>query len=264
MNRPWVTHARTRLAPRARGSRRTHQCATGADEIVDDDAGGAGHVAHEQIARNHPGAAMFFGKRLADRTAHRRFQCVPQEIRPLSASQIRRDDAKRLVADGDLDRIDQQWRRCQRHGAAAKRIFEGCFVVHFERHHGIGADCFEKRRDIARRHRIVRLGAAVLSRIAEIGRDGGHAPGAGVFQGSDKEQKSAELVIGALLWIPVKAMNHVDVGPGNGISATTAPVFLSQARSTGVKPPSPPKSSVLVTSSPVPIVCAPVFGISTP
>src|SRR5574339_1303731 len=54
------------------------------------------------------------------------------------------------------------------------------------------------------------------------------------------------------------------VGPGNGISATTAPVFLSHARRTGVAPPSPPNKSVLVTSSPVPLVFAPVLGISTP
>ena len=131
-------------------------------------------VAYEQVARNHPGAAVLFGKRLADRTAHRGLQGFAQQVRALAASQIRRDDAKRFVAGDGLDPIDHQGRRRQRHGAAAKRILEGRLVVHLERDHGIAADRLEKRRDVTRRHRIVGLGAAILSRITEIGRDRGY------------------------------------------------------------------------------------------
>ena len=113
--------------------------------------------------------------------------------------------------------IDQQGRRRQRHGAAAKRILESRLVVYFERDHGIAADRLEKRRDVTRRHRIVRLGAAILSRITEIGRDCGYPPGPGIFQRADEEQQPAELVVGALVRAAVKAVDHVDVGAGNGI-----------------------------------------------
>jgi len=89
--------------------------------------------------------------------------------------------------------------------------------VYLERDDGIATDRLEKCRDITCRHWIVRLGAAVLSRIAEIRRDRGHPPGPGVFQRADEKQQSAELVVGALVGVPVKAMDHVDVGPCNGV-----------------------------------------------
>ena len=114
------------------GPRSPQQGATRADEIIDDNAGGASDVAYEQVARNNPGAAVLFCKSLADLPAQRCFQCFSQQVRALSSSQIWRDDAKRFVADDCLDRINQQRRSCQRHGAAAKRIFEGGLVVDLE------------------------------------------------------------------------------------------------------------------------------------
>ena len=82
---------------------------------------------------------------------------------------------------------------------------------------GIAADGLEKRRDITRRHRIVRFGAAILPRITEIGRDRGDPGGTGVFRRSDEKQQAAELVVGALVRAAMKAMNYKYVGTADGI-----------------------------------------------
>src|SRR5262249_33671283 len=56
----------------------------------------------------------------------------------------------------------------------------------------------EELGDAAGGHRILRLGAAVLAAIAEIGRDGGHPRRSGIAQGGDEEEQAAELVVRAL------------------------------------------------------------------
>ncbi len=89
--------------------------------------------------------------------------------------------------------------------------------MHLERDHGVAADRLEKGCDVPRRHGVVRLGAAVLSCIAEIGRNRGDPPGSGILQRADEKQQPAELVVGALPRTAVKAMDHIDVGAGHGI-----------------------------------------------
>ena len=57
--------------------------------------------------------------------------------------------------------------------------------------------------------------ASVASKSAATYR--GYPPGAGVFQRPDEEQRSTELVIGALVGASVKAMDHVDTSaPATG------------------------------------------------
>ena len=73
------------------------QRASGADQVVDDQRGRSRDIADEQVAGDHAGTAMLVGKSLADRAAERRLQRFAEQLRPLGAARIRRDDAELLV-----------------------------------------------------------------------------------------------------------------------------------------------------------------------
>ena len=95
MNRPWVTRAITRRAPACSSCPcSAQQRASGADQVVDNQRGRSSHIADEEVARDHAGAAVLVGKRLADRTAERRLQRLAEQLRPLGAARIRRHDAE--------------------------------------------------------------------------------------------------------------------------------------------------------------------------
>jgi len=63
--------------------------------------------------------------------------------------------------------------------------------VNFERDDAVGSKRFKQARNIARGHRIVRLGPAVLAGVAEIGNDGGDTRGTRILQSAYREQESA-------------------------------------------------------------------------
>jgi hypothetical protein len=65
--------------------------------------------------------------------------------------------------------------------------------------------------DVSGGNRIVRLGAAILARIAQIGHDGRDPCRASVLDRADEEQEPAQLVIGAHGWPAVQALDHVNV-----------------------------------------------------
>ena len=86
-----------------------------------------------------------------------------------------------------------------------------------ERDDGVGSGGLEHACHIPRRDGIVRFGAAVLARIAEIGHDRGHAVGPGILEGADEEQEPAQLVIGAGLRAALQALDDIDVGAAHRV-----------------------------------------------
>ena len=66
------------------GARGPDQCATRADKVTNDDAGGLRNVTYEQVARNNPCAPTFLRKSLTDRTSDYAFQRFPQQVGPFS------------------------------------------------------------------------------------------------------------------------------------------------------------------------------------
>src|SRR5262249_54171504 len=95
---------------------------------------------------------------------------------------------------------------------AAEGVFERRGIVDFDRHYRIAADRLEQTGHVAGRDRIPRLGAPVLARVAEIGRDGRDARGAGIFERADEEQQPTELVVGAFGGAAVEALHNINIG----------------------------------------------------
>ena len=69
-----------------------------ADEIVDDYADGPRDVASEKVAGDDAGAAMLFRECFADRPASGRLQRFAEQVGPLAAPKVRRNDTEALVA----------------------------------------------------------------------------------------------------------------------------------------------------------------------
>ncbi|MDA9469178.1 hypothetical protein XH87_32060 [Bradyrhizobium sp. CCBAU 53415] len=92
--------------------------------------------------------------------------------------------------------------------------------MHIQRHDSARTDRLEQGRQVADGHGIIFLRPAILSRIAEIWRDRGHAGGARVLQCADQEQQATKLVIRALDGATVKTVNHVDIATGHRIERT--------------------------------------------
>ena len=210
MNRPWVTRAITRRAPACSSCPcSAQQRASGADQVVDNQRGRSSHIADEEVARDHAGAAVLVGKSLADRTAERLLQRLAEQLRPLGAARIRRHDGEFLVLQGPHI-IDEQRRGGQRDGAAAERVLECDRVMDLERDDAIGPHRLEHARDVAGGDRIARLGATIFSRITEIWHDGRDTGGAGILQRPDEEQEPAELVVFRFRRAAVQALDDVD------------------------------------------------------
>ena len=72
-------------------------------------------------------------------------------------------------------------------------------------------DGLEELGDIARGDRVVGLGATILAGVAEIRGHRGDGVGPGILEGTAEEEKSAQLVVGALYVIAVQGMDHEDV-----------------------------------------------------
>jgi len=121
-------------------------------------------------------------------------------------------DGERLIGQ-PFGIFDEQWRGRRGDRAAAEGILERDRIVHVERHDPVGSDAFEQICEIARGHRIARLGAPVLARIAEIGRHRRYPRGARVFERADEEQEAAQLVGGALQGTAMQALDHIGIGP---------------------------------------------------
>src|SRR6185437_1352813 len=64
---------------------------------------------------------------------------------------------------------------------------------------------------VARGYRIVGFRAAILTRIAKVGQHGCHALGVMVFQRTDEEEQSAELVVSRTAGVSVKRMDDVSI-----------------------------------------------------
>jgi len=102
-------------------------------------------------------------------------------------------------------------------GAAAKAVLEGGEVVHVQGDHAVHPDGLEQARQIARGHRVARLGLAILARVAEVGHDRGDARRGGVLQRTDEKQQPAQLVVGALVRAAVERLHHVAVAAAHAL-----------------------------------------------
>jgi len=199
----------------ARGARGSLQGASGAQQIVDDECGGASGVACENIAADHAGTAVLVNEPLRHSASARLLQRFAKEFCPFHTARIGRDDAQLLLLQ--RQRIVHKERRSgEGDGRAAEGILESGRIVHVQRHNRVGARGLEQGSDIAAGHRIVWLGAPVFSRIAEVRYHGGHLRSPRVLERTDEEQEPAELVVGALHRASVKALDDVDRHPANG------------------------------------------------
>src|SRR5690606_25493046 len=78
-------------------------------------------------------------------------------------------------------------------------------------------DRLEQARQIARGHRVARLGLAIFARVAEVGHDRGDARRGGVLQRTDEEQQPAQLVVGALIRAAVERLHDVAVAAAHAL-----------------------------------------------
>ena len=102
-------------------------------------------------------------------------------------------------------------------GAAAEGVLERDRIVNLERDDAIRPHRFEHAGDVTGGHRIVRLGATILSRITEVWHDGRDTGGACVLERPDEEQEPAELVVGRFRRTAVEALDDVDIGAADRV-----------------------------------------------
>ena len=81
----------------------------------------------------------------------------------------------------------------------------------FKRDDGINADGFEQCGNVTNGDGIVRLGAAVLPRIAQIGRDRRDSGCTGVLQGRNEKEQPAEFVVWAFCGAPMQTVHDIDI-----------------------------------------------------
>ena len=190
-----VDLCRARLAT---GLHRSHQCRAGRDQVVDQHGVATCHRAHDEVAAGHHAAAAALvddGK--ADVAAQARSQQFLQALRTLRAADVRRHDRDGCTTDARGKLVGHERRSLEVIHRAAERVLEGREIVRVERDDVIRADGFEQLRDVAQRHRIALLGAAILAAVGEERHARRDPRRAAILQAGDEEQQPAQPVVGA-------------------------------------------------------------------
>ena len=202
-------HARS--APIAARARRARDGRATGDQVVDDDRDAPLHGPDEACAAHDPAAAVLLRERRADRAAERGLEPLAERLGALDAAGIRRDHGHRQIGETRCELGDEPWRRLQVRGAAAERVLERGEIVHVERDDAVGADRLEQLGDVARRHRVARLGAPVLAGVAHVGNHRGHARSTGVPDGRHEEQQPDQPVVDAVAAVGEERLQYVHV-----------------------------------------------------
>ena len=83
--------------------------------------------------------------------------------------------------------------------------------MHFQSDQAIHAADFKKVCDVTRNGRVLRLAAAILAPVAEVGCHHLNLPCACVLECAAEKQQATQLVVGALSAIPVQGVEHHDL-----------------------------------------------------
>ena len=204
-----TTSLGTGMAQRRGGAE--HGLAAG-DEVVEQQHGGAFHVAGHQVAAAHQAqAAPLVDHGKVHRPRQPRFECLAPQQRALHAAGVGRGHGQRAFAGQFGHQRVEGAVRLQVQRRAAEGVLERGHVVRLQHHHLVGAHGLEQLRHVAQRHRVQRLGLAVLARIGQVGHDGGDARRTVLAQRGHEQQQPAQLVVRAVLRAAVQAAHHVGV-----------------------------------------------------
>jgi hypothetical protein len=173
------------------------------------------HVAHQHFAAHHTTAAALFDKGSGRLYMQLKGECASELLGAFGAPDVRRNDRYTLVAKQRGEMIDKQRDGFEIGRGTAKRVLESSKVVDVEGDHPVHSARLEEPRHVLCRDRITRLRAPVLARIAKVGHHGGDALGTGVLQSPDEKQQAAELIIWALLGVPVERVDDKDIPPAH-------------------------------------------------
>ncbi len=144
----------------------------------------------------------------------------PIARRPLHPARVGRHHRHRALAQVRGEVLREQIVRAQVLRASAKRVLEGGQAVDLERDDGPRTQRLEQLRHVAGRDGIAGLGPPLLARVAEEGNDGRHVRRGRVHQRAEEEQQADQLVVHALLGVPVQGMDHVHVPPAHALQRT--------------------------------------------
>jgi hypothetical protein len=207
MKRPWVAAAKI-LAPASRQRRPALQRRASADQIIEDDHRSIAHLADEELAGDDPTAAPFFDERCRRLVMQFCGEGSAKLLGALGAADVGRDDGDFFMPQQSGEVLDKERYRLEIGRRAVKSVLEGGHIVDVEGHHRVRSTGLEEPCHIFGRDRVAGLRPPVLAGVAKVGDDCRYALGAGVFQRADEEQQAAELVVWALLGIPVQRVHH--------------------------------------------------------
>ncbi|MNE31581.1 hypothetical protein D3C80_1251570 [compost metagenome] len=97
----------------------------------------------------------------------------------------------------------------------AKGVVKRCRIVHLQGNQTVYAAGFDHGRQVASDRWVLRLGAPILSSVAEVGRHYLHMASAGILECRAKKQQATQLIVCALPAIPIQRMEHHDLATVN-------------------------------------------------
>ena len=214
------------------GGCRADERASGRTEIVDDNDGAPGGVAHERTAGDLIQDASLFHEQQLDRTAGQAFELLAEDLSALDAAHVGRGDGERPLRKPLGEVSGHHGQRAQVIDGNAEGVVQGRRVVHVERNQSVRAGCLEERGHVARVDRIPQLRPAVLAREGEIGDDREAALGAAVPQHGEQKAQPQEAVRDGRVRRAGQGLHHEDIPiphrlqrPQLELAALEAPLF---------------------------------------
>jgi hypothetical protein len=191
-----------------------HRAARGY-QIVNHNNGCMVNIANDHITAYDTCAAALIHNGLTHRPKQGLLQHFTKKLRPLYAAWVGRDDRNLLICQQIAKFVGEQAARIEVDGPAAEGILESDDVVNIKGNDTIGAGGLKKTGNILGCYGIAGFGLAILSRVGEIGYQRRDTRRAVVTQGAKKKQQLAQLVVHALNWAAMEALENINILAAN-------------------------------------------------
>ena len=204
--------ARAMFQCRARSA--VHRAA-GGNQVVNHDDCCFLHIANQRFAAYDARASPLVHESLAHGPQQDLLQHLAKELGAFHAAWVRRDNCNRSNRQQIAQFTGEQAAGIEVDGPAAERVLERGDIVNIKGHDAVGSGGFKQAGHILRCYGIAGLGLAVFPRIGEIGHQRRDARRAIVAQGAKKEQQLAKLVVHALNWPSMEALQNINILAAN-------------------------------------------------
>jgi hypothetical protein len=184
-------------------------------QIVNHNNGCMVNIANDHFTAYDARTAALIYKSLTHRPKQGLLQHFTKKLRPLYAAWVGRDDRNLLICQQIAKSVGEQAARIEVDGPAAEGILESDDVVNIKGDDTIGAGGLKMTGNILACYGIAGLGLAILSRVGEIGYQSRDTRRAVVTQGAKKKQQLAQLVVHALNWPAMEALQNINILAAN-------------------------------------------------